>query len=47
MSDKQFSNGSGKLEWIEPALLDLDIAETANLPGIGSDGNIHADCTRS
>lgn len=47
MSDMQVSDKSDKLVWIEPALLDLDIAETEGFPGVGADGNIHADCSRS
>jgi hypothetical protein len=36
-----------KAAWVEPQIKRLDVAETANLPNRGADGNRHADCTRS
>lgn len=36
-----------KMPWVHPELVELDIGETAGRPGVGGDGGVHADCSRS
>lgn len=37
-----------KEPWIEPAIEELHVSETAAMPGAGKDGEVqHADCTKS
>jgi hypothetical protein len=44
------SNSSeGKLTWVEPEIVELDVVETAVFPRLGADvgGNPYPDCQRS
>lgn len=41
------SNLAPKSAWVEPAVMILDITDTALVPNRGADGSRHADCTRS
>lgn len=48
MTDKIAADGTSRIEWIEPEVRELAVAETSFFPGRGPDGETRwIDCTRS
>lgn len=47
MTEVNSATTNGQREWIEPEVSELAVPETAGFPGVGGDGGVHADCTRS
>ncbi len=47
MTEVKSAAAAGQREWVEPKISELAVTETAGFPGVGGDGSIFPDCTRS